>query len=62
MVDDTVRTVRRIASELRPGILDDFGLIAALEWQSQEFEKRNDILCCFSCSISKLVLLRKIYR
>ena len=60
MVDDTVRTVRRIASELRPGILDDFGLIAALEWQSQEFEKRNDILCCYSCPITKLTIEKNI--
>ena len=60
MVDDTVRTVRRIASELRPGILEDFGLIAALEWQSQEFEKRNDILCDYSCPISKLTVEKNI--
>ena len=60
MVDETVRTVRRIASELRPGILEDFGVIAALEWQSQEFEKRNDILCDFSCSIDRLTIERNI--
>jgi len=60
MVDDTVKTVRRIASELRPGILEDFGLIAALEWQSQEFEKRNDILCNFTCPISKLTVEKSI--
>ncbi len=60
MVDDTVKTVRRIASELRPGILEDFGLIAALEWQSQEFEKRNDILCNFSCPIAKLNIEKNI--
>ena len=33
MVDNTVKTIRRIASELRPTILDDLGLIEALEWQ-----------------------------
>ena len=60
MVDDTVKTVRRIASELRPGILEDFGLIAALEWQSQEFEKRNDILCNFTCPIPKLTIEKNI--
>lgn len=47
LIDDTVKTVRRIASDLRPGILDDLGLIAALEWQSQEFEKRTGIRCKF---------------
>jgi PAS domain S-box-containing protein len=43
MLDDTVKTVRRIATELRPGILDDLGLVAAMQWQSQEFEKRSGI-------------------
>jgi signal transduction histidine kinase len=37
LIDSTVQTVRRIASDLRPGILDDFGLAAAIEWQLQEF-------------------------
>lgn len=41
LLDETVRSVRRIASELRPGLLDDLGLIAAMEWQCQEFEKRS---------------------
>ncbi|MGZ8539436.1 MAG: hypothetical protein ACXWV6_02225 [Chitinophagaceae bacterium] len=40
----TAKTVRRIASELRPGLLDDLGLIAAMEWHMEEFEKRSGIL------------------
>jgi signal transduction histidine kinase len=44
LIDETVKTVRRISSELRPGILDDLGLVAALEWQCQEFEKRTGII------------------
>jgi PAS domain S-box-containing protein len=47
VIDDTVKSVRRISSELRPGILDDLGLVPALEWQSQEFEKRTGIKCIF---------------
>ena len=47
LIDDTVKTVRRISSELRPGILDDLGLIPALEWQCQEFEKRTGITSHF---------------
>ena len=42
-VDETIQIVRRIATGLRPGILDDFGLEAAVEWQLQEFEKLTDI-------------------
>jgi PAS domain S-box-containing protein len=45
--DATIQTVRRIAMELRPGILDDLGLVAALEWQLKDFEKRTGIGCEF---------------
>jgi signal transduction histidine kinase len=38
-IDRTVSTIRNIARNLRPGILDDFGLLAALEWQADEFTK-----------------------
>ncbi|HEU4574824.1 MAG TPA: PAS domain S-box protein [Chitinophagaceae bacterium] len=43
LLNETVKTVRRIASELRPSILDDLGLAAAIEWQLKEFEKRTEI-------------------
>lgn len=45
LIDDTIKTVRKIATELRPSILDDFGLQDALEWQAAEFEKRTGIKC-----------------
>jgi signal transduction histidine kinase len=44
-IDTTIQTVRRIATELRPGILDHLGLIAALEWQANEFQTRTGIKC-----------------
>ncbi len=44
VIDTTVKTVRRIASELRPSLLDDLGLVAAMEWHLEEFEKRSGIL------------------
>jgi signal transduction histidine kinase len=47
VTDEIIHTVRRIASELRPSILDDIGLDAALEWQAKEFEKRTNIPCKF---------------
>ena len=43
-IDGTLDTVRRIATELRPSVLDQLGLEAALEWQSQEFSVRTGIL------------------
>jgi signal transduction histidine kinase len=45
MVDSTIQTVRRIATELRPNLLDTFGLIAAIEWLTEDFEKRTGIRC-----------------
>ncbi len=43
LVDETIRAIRRISSDLRPGILDDFGLEAAVEWQVQQFRDRTGI-------------------
>jgi PAS domain S-box-containing protein len=56
LIDETVKTVRRIATELRPGILDDLGLVAAMQWQSNEFEKRSGIRTRFVNSDEDLEL------
>jgi PAS domain S-box-containing protein len=45
LVDETIHTVRRISTELRPGILDDLGLVAAVEWAADEFQARTGIAC-----------------
>jgi PAS domain S-box-containing protein len=45
VVDQTIKSVRRISTELRPGILDDLGLIAAVEWAAEEFEARTGTRC-----------------
>lgn len=42
-IDGAMDTVRRIATDLRPSILDDLGLVAAVEWQAQEFERSTGI-------------------
>jgi PAS domain S-box-containing protein len=44
-INDGVKTVRTICSGLRPGLLDDLGLAAAIEWQAGEFASRNDVIC-----------------
>jgi signal transduction histidine kinase len=43
-----IRTVRKISTELRPGVLDEFGLADAIEWQAKEFENRTGIGCKLS--------------
>ena len=45
MIDTTIQMVRRVATELRPGLLDDLGLVAAIEWQAGEFSERTGISC-----------------
>jgi signal transduction histidine kinase len=52
-VDDTIARVRQIASELRPSILDDLGLIPAIEWQLSEFQKRTGIRCQFRPNVTE---------
>jgi len=60
LIDETVKTVRRISTELRPGILDDLGLIDALQWQSNEFEKRTGIACMFQTSFTESPFGKKL--
>ncbi len=45
LIDSTISTVRKISSELRPGVLDYLGLPAAIEWQAQEFQNRTGTKC-----------------
>lgn len=54
IVDESVAFVRKLAAELRPGILDDLGLIPALEWHSKEFTKRYNIEVVFQSLVKEL--------
>ncbi len=47
-VDTVLQTVRRVAAEQRPAVLDDLGLAAAVEWYVAEFERRTRIRCDLS--------------
>ncbi len=53
-MDSSIEKVRRIAMELRPGLLDDLGLVSAIEWLGEDFERRTDIAFVFNCNISDL--------
>jgi PAS domain S-box-containing protein len=44
-VNRIIQTVRKIATELRPGILDELGVAAAIEWIAKDFQKRTGIGC-----------------
>jgi signal transduction histidine kinase len=56
LIDSTIDVVRRISSELRPSILDDLGLASAVEWQTQQFQKRTGIQCRCECVVDSLNL------
>lgn len=45
IVDSTIQTIKKISSNLRPGVLDDLGVAAAIEWQAKEFQDRTAIKC-----------------
>ena len=60
MTDDLVNQVRRISAELRPGVLDDLGLVAGLEWQAQEFERRSNVACSVRSDLGELSLDRSV--
>jgi PAS domain S-box-containing protein len=47
LIDKTIKDVRSIAIRLRPGVLDDLGLVDALEWLTGDFENRSGITCVF---------------
>jgi len=47
LIDQTIEDVRGIAIRLRPGVLDDLGLVDALEWYAADFERRAGITCIF---------------
>lgn len=44
-IDETIHAVQRIATALRPSILDTAGLVAAIDWQAREFESQTGIKC-----------------
>jgi two-component system sensor histidine kinase UhpB len=44
-VDSIVGLVRKLSTELRPGMLDTLGLNAALEWLAEDFQRRSEIKC-----------------
>jgi len=59
LVDMILRDTKRISTELRPGLLDDLGLIAAIEWQAEEFQNRTQIKCELTLGPEDIVLDRE---
>jgi len=58
--DEILTSIRRISADLRPGILDDVGLGAAIEWQAEEFQRRSGTPCIVRSTVSDLRLERDL--
>ncbi len=53
-VDEVIQSMRKIATELRPGILDSLGLIPSLEWLAEEFERKKQVKCVVELNVKEL--------
>jgi signal transduction histidine kinase len=60
LIDDTMQKVRSIAIELRPAILDDFGLVAALDMLLNDFQKRSGLECSLNVAPGPAKLDKRI--
>jgi PAS domain S-box-containing protein len=60
LIDATVQTMKRISTELRPGLLDDLGITAAIEWQAEEFQNRTGIKCNVNVKPEEIILDEKL--
>jgi signal transduction histidine kinase len=56
LIGSAITAVQDISRKLRPGILDNLGLVAAVQWQAEEFQKRSAIECRLSLPKGELVL------
>lgn len=60
VANQSIKTIQRLGQELRPKLLDDIGLISALEWQAGEFQKRFGIPCKLNSAAQEINLDKKI--
>jgi PAS domain S-box-containing protein len=60
LLDNTIRSVRKISYQLRPSVLDDLGLVAGIEWLINDFKEKTGISCRFSSDIDDSYLDKDI--
>jgi PAS domain S-box-containing protein len=58
-IDQTIQLVRRISTDLRPPILDDFGLKDAIEWQAEDFERKTGIKARLGSALPETIEIDK---
>jgi signal transduction histidine kinase len=60
LIDDTIQLIRKISTELRPGVLDALGLVSAIEWQVEDLKNRTEIQFEFSSTLEDAGLSRDL--
>ncbi|MDA8123699.1 MAG: sensor histidine kinase [Deltaproteobacteria bacterium] len=60
LIDNEIQIIRKISSELRPGILDDLGLVSTIEWHLEDFKKRTEIQAEFVTTLEDRNLNRDL--
>ena len=56
LVETTINKVRSISTQLRPSILDHFGISAAIEWHAEEYSERTGIECRIVSDPEEIIL------
>jgi len=56
LINETIQKVKKISSYLRPSIIDDFGLPAAIEWEADEFQQRTGIFCVINFGPEDIII------
>ncbi len=54
LIDGIISDIRRISADLRPNVLDYFGLIPSIEWQTEEYKKRTELQCEFITNVTDI--------
>jgi PAS domain S-box-containing protein len=60
LIDQSIETVRRLAFELRPSMLDDIGLCSTVHWYAKEFEKRTGVKISMTVDKKENIFDKKI--
>jgi len=62
LIDKSIKSVKKIATDLRPEMLDELGLVESIEWQVEEFRKNTGVECLLSISKDFIGLIHDINR
>jgi PAS domain S-box-containing protein len=59
LTESTIATTRELSLSLRPGILDDLGLVVAINWEIKRFKEKTGIICTFQSDVEEITIPEK---